>query len=230
MVEHGNQPIDRDQFLRALEAYRTPDRQTQRVTRHCICSDDLAVDVPVFVNHFWSRRQRAGSSLHRVGYRGIFNSALPRFFIESLSQAGEIVYDPFMGRGTTPIEAALLGRVPLGNDANPLSLMIVLPRLKPQPSANLGLDWLEEEPWVKDLPERLCSIFHPQTLHDLYSLRLSLMRKQANGGLGAVDQWNRMLALTSLAGPRGGYLLGPSIHPNMPMLPDRKSTRLNSSH
>src|ERR1035438_7607353 len=47
------------------------------------------------------------------------------------------------------------------------------------------------------------------------------MRKQANGGLGAVDQWNRMLALTSLAGPRGGYLLGPSIHPNMPMLPTR---------
>ena len=73
---------------------------------------------------------------------------LPRFFIERLTLPGDTVYDPFMGRGTTPIEAALRGRVPAGNDVNPLSSMLTWPRLRPptieQVEARLqqiGLGW-----------------------------------------------------------------------------------------
>ena len=36
-----------------------------------------------------------------------------------------MVYDPFMGRGTTVLEAALLGRTPIGCDINPLSAVLV---------------------------------------------------------------------------------------------------------
>src|SRR5207253_10033137 len=93
--------------------------------------------VPVFVNEFWTSKQRAASSLHEISYRACFKPQLPRFFIERLTEPacaaersgaagrpGDIVYDPFMGRGTTVIEAALLGRVPYGCDINPLSLFL----------------------------------------------------------------------------------------------------------
>ena len=76
-------------------------------------------EVPVYVNEFWTAKQRAANRLHEVSYRACFKPQLPRFFIERLTKPGDAVFDPFMGRGTTPIEAALLGRVPGGCDANP---------------------------------------------------------------------------------------------------------------
>src|SRR5437867_10342638 len=102
----------------------------QRLTRcQTYCGSTLAV--PTFVNEFWTARQRAANRLHEISYRACFKPQLPRFFIERLSAPGDRVYDPFMGRGTTVIEAALLGRVPHGCDINPLSLFLTRPRLNP---------------------------------------------------------------------------------------------------
>ena len=94
-------------------------------------ADGRVVRVPTFVNEFWTSRQRAAHSLHEISYRACFKPQLPRFFIERLTEPGEVVYDPFMGRGTTPLEAALLGRVPFGCDINPLSAILLAPRLRP---------------------------------------------------------------------------------------------------
>src|SRR5205809_1284293 len=88
-------------------------------------------ELPVFTNEFWTSKQRAANSLHEVSYRACFKPQLPRFFIARLTHPGDVVYDPFMGRGTTPVEAALLGRIPFGNDVNPLSLTFTRPRLRP---------------------------------------------------------------------------------------------------
>src|SRR6266478_1110646 len=113
-------------------------------------------EVPTFVNEFWTARQRQAHSLHEISYRACFKPQLPRFFIERLTQAGEIVYDPFMGRGTTPIEAGLLGRVPMGNDVNPLSVVMTKPRLNPPRLAEVEARLKEidlDEP--ADVPEDL---------------------------------------------------------------------------
>src|SRR5258706_6362560 len=88
-------------------------------------------EIQGFVNEFWTSKQRAANGLHEISYRACFKPQLPRFFIERLTRPGDVVYDPFMGRGTTPLEAALLGRVPFGNDINPLSLTFTRPRLSP---------------------------------------------------------------------------------------------------
>src|SRR5260221_3589613 len=93
--------------------------------------DGRGLSVKTFVNEFWTSRQRAANSLHEVSYRACFKPQLPRFFIERLTRPCDLVYDPFMGRGTTPVEAALLGRIPIGNDVNPLSLTFTRPRLCP---------------------------------------------------------------------------------------------------
>src|SRR5690242_20721737 len=87
--------------------------------------------VPVFTNEFWTSKQRAASSLHEISYRACFKPQLPRFFIERLTKPEQMVYDPFLGRGTTVIEAALLGRRVIGCDINPISRILCEPRLTP---------------------------------------------------------------------------------------------------
>ena len=59
-----------------------------------------------FTNAFWTARQRDAHSLHEISYRACFKPQLPNFFIERLTTPGEGVYDPFAGRGTTPVQAA----------------------------------------------------------------------------------------------------------------------------
>ena len=87
--------------------------------------------VPTLTNEFWTAKQRAAHSLHEVSYRACFKPQLPEFFISRLTVPGDVVYDAFMGRGTTLIQAALMGRVPYGCDINPLSAALCQPRLTP---------------------------------------------------------------------------------------------------
>src|SRR5437868_6484285 len=114
-----------------LESFREFGKSTQITETSGLPSTSLSVTVSTYINEFWTSKQRAASSLHEVSYRACFKPQLPRFFIERLTRPGDIVHDPFMGRGTTPIEAALLGRVPHGCDVNPLSVVLTRPRLRP---------------------------------------------------------------------------------------------------
>ena len=50
-------------------------------------------------------------------------------FIEKYTKEGDVVYDPFGGRGTTAIEAALMGRNIIQNDINPISEILSSGRL-----------------------------------------------------------------------------------------------------
>jgi hypothetical protein len=110
--------------------------------------------IPYFVNEFWTSGQRQAHSLHEISYRACFKPQLPEFFISRLTAHGEGVYDPFMGRGTTPLQAALMGRRPIGNDMNPLSALLTRPRLAP-PSLNAIEARLSEIDWrVGELERR----------------------------------------------------------------------------
>ena len=113
--------------LAAFDEFGT--QTTVGVTEVDVPSGRVSVDT--FTNEFWTSKQRAANRLHEVSYRACFKPQLPRFFIDRLTSAGDVVYDPFMGRGTTPLEAALSGRVPVGCDVNPLSEVLVRPRLDP---------------------------------------------------------------------------------------------------
>ena len=98
-------------FADNLRAFRYRTRRTEARERN---------GVPYFSNEFWTSGQRQASRLHEVSYRACFKPQLPAFFIERLTRPGDAVYDPFMGRGTTPLQAALMGRRPVGCDINPL--------------------------------------------------------------------------------------------------------------
>lgn len=168
-------------------------------------------EVPTFVNEFWTARQRQASSLHEVSYRACFKPQLPRFFIERLTKSGEVVYDPFMGRGTTPVEAALLGRVPWGNDINPLSLTLTAPRLNPPP-------WDEIESRLREIdladhdefPEDLLTFYHPDTLREICALKKLFLHAAPN----PLDDWIRMVALNRLTGHSAGFFSVYTLPPN----------------
>ena len=112
-------------------AFREFGERTRVLTTHAKTASRPPLQVATFVNEFWTARQRQASTLHEVSYRACFKPQLPRFFIERLTQPGDAVYDPFMGRGTTPIEAALLGRVPWATTQSAEPRARPAPRLQP---------------------------------------------------------------------------------------------------
>lgn len=184
-------------------------------TTSCLEFPDPAVDIPVYINEFWTSKQRAAHSLHEVSYRACFKPQLPRFFITRLTGENDLVYDPFMGRGTTVIEAALLNRVPVGCDINPLSQILTNPRLNP--------------PEIVEIQERLQSIdlqkpqeiwddllvfYHPETLRSITNLREYLLKKEKYGELDRVDAWIRMVATNRLTGHSRGFFSVYTLPPN----------------
>lgn len=171
--------------------------------------------VPAFVNEFWTSKQRAASSLHEVSYRACFKPQLPRFFLERLTVAGGVVYDPFMGRGTTVIEAALCGRRPVGCDVNPLSRVLVEPRLAPPTLAQVAarLERLDLCT-TQDLPEELLVFYHEDTLRELVALRSYFLEREAEGRLDRVDRWIRMVAVNRLTGHSPGFFSVYTMPPN----------------
>ena len=172
-------------------------------------------EVPVFVDEFWTSKQRAAHSLHEVSYRACFKPQLPRYFIERFSEPGDTVLDPFMGRGTTLIEAALHGRVPVGVDANPLCACLARPRLNPPDLAAVKqrlaeIDFLAESDW----PEDLLIFFHPETLREIGALRGYLVQHEAAGRIDPIDDWIRMVALNRLTGHSPGFFSVYTLPPN----------------
>ena len=171
--------------------------------------------VPTYVNEFWTSRQRAASNLHEVSYRACFKPQLPRFFIERLTEPGECVYDPFMGRGTTVIEAGLLGRVPCGCDVNPLSVVLTQPRLRPPPLEQIAQRLRQVDfNHAGELPEDLLVFYHPETLKEICAFRRYLIRRRESGAGDSVDDWIRMVAVNRLTGHSPGFFSVYTLPPN----------------
>ena len=173
------------------------------------------LETPAYVNEYWTARQRQASSLHEVSYRACFKPQLPRFFIERLTDRGDLVYDPFMGRGTTPLETALMDRVPVGNDINPLSIVMTRPRLTPPTEAEIA-QRLESIPLddPADMPEDLLVFYHPETLRGISSLKHYIVRKRKSNALDALDEWIELVALNRLTGHSNGFFSVYTLPPN----------------
>lgn len=174
-----------------------------------------------YVNEYWTSGQRQANSLHEVSYRACFKPQLPRFFVERLTAPGDTVYDPFGGRGTTAIEAALLGRKVVSNDINPLSRILTEPRLSP-PRVEDVAKRLAEIPLLSDAADGagmdLSMFYHPATLSEIVSLREYL-----DGKRNSVDNWIRMVATNRLTGHSSGFFSVYTLPPNQAVSPAAQS-------
>ncbi len=81
----------------------------------------------------WKAHPRLwGHSLHPLcSYLASFPAALAHAFIARYSRPGDVVLDPFSGRGTTPLQACSEGRIGVGNDLNPFAHLLTAAKVEP---------------------------------------------------------------------------------------------------
>jgi len=87
----------------------------------------------------WKVQQRLwGHAFHPMcSYLAMFPAALAHAFIARYSRPGDVVLDPFSGRGTTPLQACAEGRVGVGNDLNPMAHLLTAAKIEPPARAAL---------------------------------------------------------------------------------------------
>ena len=216
------------EIVRELRAFTWNGRATRRAVTSVGLAKRRPIVVETFVNEFWTSKQRAAHSLHEVSYRACFKPQLPRFFIDRFTAPGDVVYDPFMGRGTTVLEAALAGRTPAGCDINPLSAMLAQPRLSPPTPEEV-----ERRLAAIDLslavsyPRELEVFYHPETLREICALREYLLARDRGGSLDGIDRWIRMVAVNRLTGHSPGFFSVYTLPPNQATSVDAQA-RINA--
>ena len=205
-------------LLKDLESFREFGSNTQTET---LTGAGLK-PVPVFINEFWTSKQRAAHSLHEVSYRACFKPQLPRFFIERLTEQEDLIYDPFMGRGTTLLEGALLGRNVAGCDINPLSKLLLSPRLNPPDIIEIEerLKAINFECDKEKIRKDLLVFYHPDTLKQICALRNYFLKKKKKSD--NIDSWIRMVATNRLTGHSKGFFSVYTLPPNQAVTIERQ--------
>jgi DNA modification methylase len=126
---------------------------------------------------FWIQKQRQGHSLHYVvPYQACFAPQIPEFFIKHFSKEGDIVLDPFCGRGTTVLEANQQNRIGLGVDVSPLALEIAKSKLKnvTYEQVKKRLSQIDFSKEILEGYEEFKDIYHPQTYSQIMNLKKQL--------------------------------------------------------
>ncbi len=168
-----------------------------------------------YTNEFWTSKQRQASSIHEVSYRACFKPQLPSFFIRWMTKENDIVYDPFNGRGTTSIEAGLMGRNIIFNDINPISKIftigrLVIPELK---DIEKRLDTINID-YNKKSDIDLSMFYHSKTESELVSLKEYLKNRNNENTEDYIDKWIRMVATNRLTGHSPGFFSVYTLPPN----------------
>ena len=84
---------------------------------------------------------------------------IPRYFIEKYTNEGDLVYDPFLGCGTTLVECKLLNRDGIGVDLNPIATLVSKVKTQPLKDSEIELikkfiDFIENGDKVKKKKEK----------------------------------------------------------------------------
>jgi site-specific DNA-methyltransferase (adenine-specific) len=127
-------------------------------------AQQLALELPVALPAIdiapeWKAQQRLwGHGFHPMcSYLASFPAALVHAFIARYSRPGDVVLDPFSGRGTTPLQACAEGRIGVGNDLNPFAHLLTAAKVEPATRAaattrlaTLRLGWqAESDRWLR---------------------------------------------------------------------------------
>lgn len=128
-------------------------------------------DLPVS----WRSAPRGwGNPLHTIApYIGGFPPALAHYFIERFSEPGDVVYDPFAGGGTVPLEALLKNRDGWGSDA--FEYATILTRSKCHPMSSQRFEEYLEDVLTQaeeiDAPLELLDDDRPPVFFSEYTLK-----------------------------------------------------------
>jgi site-specific DNA-methyltransferase (adenine-specific) len=161
---------------------------------------ELATELPrLGLEPEWKAQQRLwGHPFHPMcSYLASFPAALTHAFIARYSRPGDVVLDPFAGRGTVALQASAEGRIGVGNDLNPFAHLLTAAKVEPATPAEartrlarLRLAWPAAAPgWLalaaaikagpatggpEPVPVEVALAFHPTTFAQLLYVRDAL--------------------------------------------------------
>ena len=128
---------------------------------------DRAPELPALpIAPEWKAQQRLwGHSFHPMcSYLASFPAALAHAFVSRYSRRGDVVLDPFSGRGTTPLQACAEGRIGVGSDLNPFANLLTAAKVEPATPAeartrlaSLRLAWAADQAAWLDLATAVLS-------------------------------------------------------------------------
>ena len=136
-------------------------------------------------DNIWSNLpKRWGHSFHPMcSYLAMFPPGIPRYFIEQFTEPGDVVLDPFSGRGTAPLEACISGRIGIGIDLSPLAHILTAAKIDP-PDFNSATKRINElrgyykRPNTDEVPDDIKMLFDGRlTLPQIVYLRNELSHR-----------------------------------------------------
>jgi site-specific DNA-methyltransferase (adenine-specific) len=142
-----------------------------RARDRAMTAGQLALELPIELPAIgiapeWKAQQRLwGHSFHPMcSYLASFPASLTHTFIARYSRPGDVVLDPFSGRGTTPLQACAEGRIGVGNDLNPFAHLLTAAKVEPATPAaartrlaQLRLAWHADAPRWMTLAEAVAA-------------------------------------------------------------------------
>jgi predicted methyltransferase len=91
--------------------------------------EPLSEEYEKFGTTVWDVPRRGNWGVHQATYRGNWAPQIARALLELYTKPGELVLDPFVGGGTTLLEAWVLGRPAIGYDVSEFALDLTRSRL-----------------------------------------------------------------------------------------------------
>jgi len=173
-------------------------------SNHWLREADIVPEIWQEQNGRWAAPQH-----YTCSYMAMFPPQLPHYFISRFTKPGDIVLDPFSGRGTTPVQAMSQSRYGIGNDLNDLaycltrgkisnpSLDKVKSRIDELESGFVRSEWMR----IRGIPSRIRMIFHPETQRHLMYLKRELDWKGDD-----VDSFIAMTLMGAMHGASPGFL------------------------
>ncbi|MDV2503811.1 MAG: DNA methyltransferase [bacterium] len=118
----------------------------------------------ILVQSIQSKKPVQGYTHEYYRYPARFSPEFVKSVIEAFSKPGETVLDPFMGGGTTLVEAIVSGRHAIGTDINPLA--VFLAKVKTTPLQRKDLVVVQK--WASALSSKLNLHSTPTRSHKIH--------------------------------------------------------------
>lgn len=164
------------------------------------------------------------STLHQLSpYIGKMKSSMAAALISTFTKKGDVVFDPFAGSGTIPLEAWIAGRKAIAKDLNPYAIVLTTAKLFPYESLAEGLSDISllspravhcmKSVDLRRIPKWVRSFFNAETLREIVGWTQVLKKSERSFLLACL--------LGILHHQRPGFLSYPSSH-TVPYLRSKK--------
>ena len=175
--------------------------------------------------HWTTESSRPCHSLHyALSYPQQTSPEVAAFSIARFSKRGDVVLDPFLGSGTTALEALVAGRIAFGSDVNPFFVKVARAKLQPaditEVTLRLQLLNVKRPVAVETYRNGFSSFYDIDTFREILSLKENLREREDR-----VSRFIELVALSLLHGHSAGYFSVYSM-PHMSLSPDEQE-RIN---